>query len=98
MTINEISKSENINKSWAITMFGNREGFVENYKKGIKANFRLGDENGIYGQELYEKKIPASVWKTANSLAKKIWNQINQEYRFSYSRTKRGDFDLTTVR
>lgn len=97
MTINEISKSENINKSWAITMFGNQEGFIENYKKGIKANFRLGDENGIYGNELYEKKIPVSIWKSANSIAKKLWNQINQDFRFSYSRTKVGDFRLTNI-
>lgn len=94
MTINEISKSKNINKSWTITMFGNRNGFIENVKKGIKANFRLGDENGIYGEELYEKNIPVSVWKSSNSLARRLWNQINQEFRFSYSRTKGNDFEL----
>lgn len=98
MTINKISKSENINKSWMITIFGNQEGFVENLKKGVRANFRLGDENGIYGNELYEKKIPVSVWRSANSLAKKLWNQINQEYRFSYSRINADNFGITTIR
>lgn len=92
MTINETFKKENINKTWAVVIYANNEGYIESEKKGIKANFRLGD-NGIYGQEL--NAVPYSVQIKATSLSKKLWNEMNQLYGFVESRQKNGRWGVS---
>ena len=89
MTIHETYESENINKTWAVTIFADNEGFIESTKKGIKANFRLC-ENGIYGQEL--NAVPYSVQIKATSIAKRLWNRM---YEFCESRQKNGGWGIS---
>lgn len=92
MTIHETFKKENINKTWAVTIFADNNGFIESEKKKVKANFRLGD-NGIYGQEL--NAVPYSVQIKATSLAKRLWNEMNRMYGFVESRQKNGSWGIS---
>ena len=92
MTINETFKKENINKTWAVTIFADNNGFIESEKKGVKVSFRLGD-NGIYGQEL--NLIPYSVQTKATSISKRLWNEMNRMYGFCESRQKNGEWGIS---
>lgn len=94
MTIHETFRKENINKTWTVTIFADHHGFIESEKKGIKANFRQGEEKGrIYGQEL--SLIPYSVQVKAESISKRLWNEMNRMYGFCESRQKNGGWGIS---
>ena len=74
--------TENLNKTWMITIFSNKEGFIENVKDGSKVTFKLGS-NGIYNTN-NSATATLSVLKKANSMSKKMYNKLNLEHQFAW--------------
>lgn len=74
--------TENLNKTWKITVNSKKEGYIENIKDGGTVTFKLGD-NGIRTTSNSEIAT-LSVLKKANSMAKKIYNKLNLEHQFSW--------------
>ena len=89
-----VETTQNINKTWKVNVNSNRKGYIENIKTGGKVFFRLGDYNIITEGREGDVKPSQSVYVKANSMAKKMYTELNQQYQFHYVHTKNGNFGL----